>query len=95
MRTPTGRSTGIDAEAAAWLARLHGPDRRAETDAALKGWLKTDTAHEEAFERATEIWDKIPGAASAGVAVRHDPRESPRAALTAASASAAPGPSRA
>src|SRR6478672_8988604 len=51
----------VEAEAAAWLARLHGPYRSADTDAALKEWLKADPAHEEAFGRATEIWDLLPG----------------------------------
>lgn len=56
-------SSDIDAEAAAWLARLHGPYRSVETDAALKAWLRADMAHQDAFERATEIWEMIPGTA--------------------------------
>ena len=51
----------VDAEAAAWLARLQGPHRSRDTDAALKEWLKADPAHEAAFERATEIWELLPG----------------------------------
>jgi transmembrane sensor len=60
MVRDTARSH-VEAEAAAWLARLHGPYRSADTDAALKAWLKADPAHEEAFGRATEIWDLLPG----------------------------------
>ncbi len=62
MSDRTRSPAEIDAEAAAWLARLHGPYRSRDTDAALKAWLKADAAHEQAFERATEIWDLIPGA---------------------------------
>ena len=60
MVRDTARSH-VEAEAAAWLARLHGPYRSADTDAALKAWLKADPAHEEAFGRATEIWELLPG----------------------------------
>jgi transmembrane sensor len=53
----------IDAEAAAWIARLQSSDRCDATDDALRAWLYADGAHEEAFERATEIWGILPGAA--------------------------------
>jgi len=53
----------IDAEAATWIARLQSADRCAATDEALRAWLYADGAHEEAFERATEIWGILPGAA--------------------------------
>ena len=53
----------VDAEAAAWVARLHGDGRTPVTDAGLKAWLDIDPAHQDAFERATEIWAMIPGAA--------------------------------
>ena len=60
MVRDTARSH-VEAEAAAWLARLHGPYRSADTHAALKEWLKADPAHEEAFGRATEVWELLPG----------------------------------
>lgn len=53
---------GADAEAAAWLARLQDKDRSPATEEAFKSWAHADPAHEEAFERATEIWAMIPGA---------------------------------
>ncbi|MET0309090.1 MAG: FecR family protein [Sphingomonas sp.] len=53
----------IDAEAAAWIARLQSSERCDATDDALRAWLEADGAHEEAFERATEIWGILPGAA--------------------------------
>ncbi|AQR72812.1 FecR family protein [Sphingomonas sp. LM7] len=52
----------VDAEAAAWLARLQDSDRSAATETAFKAWAHADPANEEAFERATEIWAMIPGA---------------------------------
>jgi transmembrane sensor len=65
MVRDTARSPAeVEAEAAAWLARLHGPHRSADTDAALKAWLRADPAHEEAFGRATEVWDLLPGLAA-------------------------------
>lgn len=52
----------VEAEAAAWLARLNGPFRSARSEAGLRQWLERDPAHQAAFERATEIWEMIPGA---------------------------------
>lgn len=54
--------TRVNAEASAWLARLHGP-RGGEAEGPLQDWLKGDPAHQEAFERATELWELLPGAA--------------------------------
>lgn len=51
----------LNAEASAWLARLHGPDG-ARAEAPLQDWLRGDPAHQEAFERATELWELLPGA---------------------------------
>jgi transmembrane sensor len=63
-RSPEDR-VRINAEASAWLARLQGPSRSAETEAALQDWLRADVAHQAAFERATEVWDILPGAVAA------------------------------
>lgn len=52
-----------DAEAAAWIARLQADDRSSLTDAGLQEWLRADPAHADAFERATELWAMLPGAA--------------------------------
>lgn len=51
----------LNAEASAWLARLHGPDGAA-AEAPLQDWLRGDPAHQDAFERATELWELLPGA---------------------------------
>jgi transmembrane sensor len=77
-------SSDIDAEAAAWLARLHGPYRSADTDAALRAWLKADATHQDAFERATEIWEMIPGTAPPSGPVPAPPRRDRRPVLAAA-----------
>jgi transmembrane sensor len=62
MVSGDGRSHDVvEAEAAAWLARLQGPYRSESSEVAFRAWLKSDPAHEDAFERATEIWDMLPG----------------------------------
>lgn len=80
----------VDAEAASWLARLNSPYRTNETDGAFKAWLSADAAHRAAFERATDIWELLPGIPSASVraskaidAGRDDPRRSRRFAMAA------------
>ncbi|PSJ39080.1 FecR family protein [Allosphingosinicella deserti] len=72
-RTPDGEPPRADAEAAVWIARLNSDARSATTDDALRAWLQADPEHEAAFERATEIWAMIPGAA------RLNEAEAPRA----------------
>ena len=56
---------GIEAEAAAWLARLHGDQGDAARDA-LDAWLAEDPAHAAAFARAGEVWAILPRAARHG-----------------------------
>jgi len=51
------------AEAAVWLARLQGDARTPAREAAFKDWLAADPAHQTAFEKATDIWAALPGAA--------------------------------
>lgn len=58
-------SRRIRAEAAAWVTRLHGPDRDAAMESGLRSWLAQDPAHVRAFELATEVWQdtaELPGA---------------------------------
>jgi transmembrane sensor len=52
-----------EAQAAAWVARLQSETRDDVTEAALRSWLEADEEHKAAFERATEVWGMIPGAA--------------------------------
>lgn len=46
----------VRAEAAAWLARLHGPRRTRDTEQGLRRWLAEHPEHAAAFERATDVW---------------------------------------
>jgi transmembrane sensor len=50
------------AEAAAWLARLQCGAREGVTDHAFRAWLRDNEAHRDAFERAADIWEMLPGA---------------------------------
>lgn len=45
------------AEAAAWIARLHGPQRSPQLEAGLRRWLAEDPDNARAFERMTEAWE--------------------------------------
>lgn len=45
------------AEAAAWIARLHSPNRTREVEDGLRRWLEADPEHAVAFELLTEIWE--------------------------------------
>lgn len=77
----------VAAEAAAWLARLNAEDRSADTDDALRLWLAADPAHVAAFERATDLWEMLPGAAALGSGAANDDARAPRRAMLAMVAS--------
>ena len=51
-------SAAARAEAAAWVARLHGPNRTQEVEAGLRRWLADDPEHAAAFELLTDTWEK-------------------------------------
>jgi transmembrane sensor len=53
---PEAPSAAACAEAAAWIARLHGEDRTASVEAGFKRWLTAKEEHRAAFEMANEIW---------------------------------------
>lgn len=77
----------IDAEAAAWLARLHGEFEDADRPA-LDAWLADNPAHAAAFARANEAWAILPRAARYGeedARPTHSPRR-PRLLTTAIAA---------
>jgi transmembrane sensor len=44
------------AEAAAWMAKLHGPARTATVESAWRHWLAESPEHAHAWELATEAW---------------------------------------
>jgi transmembrane sensor len=55
----------IAAEAAMWVARLHGPNRTREMELQCLHWQGLSAAHRHAFERCTETWMEVPNAARA------------------------------
>jgi transmembrane sensor len=82
----------VRAEAASWVARLHGPDRDARTEDGFRKWLAEDAVHAKAFELATEVWQetsdlpaRLPGATRSAKA-RRTPRQAWRPLLIAAAA---------
>lgn len=52
-------SRSVTAEASAWLAQLHGPQRSADLEADFRSWLEADPEHARAFERVTDVWEAI------------------------------------
>lgn len=50
----------IAAEAAVWVARLHGPNRSRDLERECLAWQQRSAAHREAFERCTETWEAVP-----------------------------------
>lgn len=64
----------IAAEAANWIARLHGPDRTPEMEREFREWIARSEAHGYAFERCTDIWTDVkalsPDQIRAGIARR-------------------------
>ncbi len=46
----------VRAEAASWVARLHGPDRNAHIEQGCKRWLAESPVHAAEFEIATDVW---------------------------------------
>jgi transmembrane sensor len=49
----------IGAEAAVWIARLHGPDRSTRMERECLAWQSRSAAHRVAFERCTETWQDV------------------------------------
>jgi transmembrane sensor len=48
----------IRAQAAVWVTDLHGPERSLELEAGVRRWLAEDPRHAQAFELATEAWQR-------------------------------------
>ncbi|WP_431265789.1 FecR family protein [Roseateles chitinivorans] len=51
----------IAAEAAVWVARLHGPNRSRTMELACLDWQCRSAAHRLAFERCTDTWEAVSG----------------------------------
>lgn len=58
-REPPVVSRRIAAEAAAWIARLHGPNRPPEMEREFREWIARSPAHGYAFERCTDVWTDV------------------------------------
>jgi len=58
----------IAAEAAVWIARLHGPDRSNHMERECRAWQARSPAHRLAFERGTDLWMDAAGVNRAAVA---------------------------
>jgi transmembrane sensor len=48
----------IRAQAAVWVTDLHGPERSPELETGVRRWLAEDPRHAQAFELATEAWQR-------------------------------------
>jgi transmembrane sensor len=51
-------SPALRAQAAAWVTRLHGPNRTEEVEEGLRRWLAESPEHKAAFELLTDTWEK-------------------------------------
>ena len=92
MRRRPGREEGgenpeplvtreIAAEAAVWIARLHGPQRTRRMERECRAWQARSAAHRLAFERCTDLWMEAAGvnrAAVARAAAASAPRDAAR-----------------
>lgn len=84
-------SASARAEAAAWMARLHGPNRSPEVEAGFRRWLAEAPEGAAAFEWLTDTWEKSARLRRRPVEQLRAERSSlrislPRAALAAAAA---------
>ena len=66
------------AEAAVWIARLHGPSRSPEMERKFREWQARSAAHRKAFEATTDVWEMVPriGVADAFAAVQANAKSS-------------------
>lgn len=58
----------IAAEAAVWIARLHGPDRSIDMERECLAWQACSAVHRLAFERGTDLWMEVAGVNRSAVA---------------------------
>ena len=61
--TPSRSELIARAEAAAWITRLHGPNRTPEMERGFQRWLKERRENAQEFEGLTEVWDLVAGGA--------------------------------
>jgi transmembrane sensor len=58
LQEPPKPSATVRAQAAVWVARLHGPKRTQEVEMGLRRWLAESPEHAAAFELLTDTWEK-------------------------------------
>lgn len=93
--TPMSPSRALRAEAAAWLAKLHGPERTPALEADFHSWISSNAENARAFEHITEIWESINPATAAGLPrtavapAQDERRKRPRMGLAAATCAVA------
>lgn len=68
---PPKVSRKVAAEAAMWVARLHGPSRSRQMELDCMAWQQKSEAHRHAFERITQVWMEVPNIDPAAL---HRPR---------------------
>jgi transmembrane sensor len=59
MDKPPDVTPEIAAEAAVWMARLHGPDRSDQMVRDCRQWQERSAAHRLAFEKFTDTWQDV------------------------------------
>lgn len=69
----------VAAEAAVWVARLHGPDRSPCMERECLAWQAQSAAHREAFERCTQTWQDVAGVSLASAYAAGDQQAAQRA----------------
>jgi len=57
-RAQASSSAAARAEAAAWIARLHGPSRTRAVEEGLRRWMAEDPERAAAFELVSDVWDR-------------------------------------
>lgn len=62
-------SSDTSRTAAEWIARLNADDSTARDAADFRHWLAANPDHAERFERATDLWEMVPGTAPSRVPV--------------------------
>jgi len=79
MNDNHSRKQEARAEAAVWVARMHGSERGLTSDPDFQFWYEADEMNREAFSRASEVWEL-----SRGVSRRHKRHSRPRRRLVPA-----------
>ena len=88
-RSPNSGDTShgdVNRTAAEWIARLNADDSTARDAADFRTWLAANPDHAARFERATDLWDMVPGTAPSRAPVTRRRAIAGLGALTATTA---------